>query len=148
MFKRAIQRFHLHGRRHASCLVIAEHNNAALGEATVLVAGKDCKAAADEAAKLAGVTKVVVADSPALEFRMPETFAPFISTVAPGYSHVFAGASSFGKNIIPRAAVLNDVAPISDITAIESEDTFIRPMYAGNAMATVQSSDPIKYVSV
>merc|ERR1719493_249684 len=91
---------------------------------------------------------VVVADNPALEYRMPETFAPFISGMSSSYTHVLVGASSFGKNLLPRAAILSDVAPISDITGIESEDTFIRPMYAGNAMATVQSSDSVKFVSV
>merc|ERR1719493_287150 len=91
---------------------------------------------------------VVVADNPALEYRMPETFAPFISGMSSSYTHVFVGASSFGKNLLPRAAVLSDMAPISDITAIQSEDTFVRPMYAGNAMATVQSTDPVKFVGV
>jgi len=148
--------------RNASSLVIAEHNNSALGEATfsaiaaasqlgectVLIAGKDCAKSAEEAAKCKGVTKVVVADDAALEFRMPEALAPMVSEMSSNYSHVFVGASSFGKNILPRCAVLSDMAPISDITSIQSEDTFVRPMYAGNAMATVQSTDPVKFVGV
>lgn len=162
MLQRTVRRLVSQNRRHASCLVIAEHNNSSLGEGTfsaiaaasqlgettVLVAGKDCAKSAEEAAKCKGVSKVVVADTPDLEFRMPESLAPMVAGMSSGYSHVFVGASSFGKNLLPRAAVLSDMAPISDITAIQSEDTFVRPMYAGNAMATVQSADSVKFISV
>lgn len=162
IIQRTAQRLVTQNVRNASSLVIAEHNNASVGEATfsaiaaasqlgettVLVGGKDCGKVAEEVAKCKGVTKVVVADNPALEYRMPETFAPFISGMSSNYTHVFVGASSFGKNLLPRAAVLSDMAPISEITSIQSEDTFVRPMYAGNAMATVQSSDTVKFISV
>lgn len=162
MLQRTVRRLVTQNKRFASCLVVAEHDNSSLGEATffaiaaasqlgettVLVAGKDCAKSALEAAKCKGVSKVVVADNSALEFRMPEALAPMVSGMASNYSHVFVGASSFGKNLLPRAAVLSDMAPISEITSIESEDTFIRPMYAGNAMATVQSIDAIKFISV
>lgn len=162
MLQRTVRRLVSQNRRHASCLVVAEHDNSSLGEATfsaiaaasqlgettVLIAGKDCAKSAEQAAQCKGVSKVVVADSPDLEFRMPENLAPMVSGMSSSYSHVFVGASSFGKNLLPRAAVLSDMAPISDITSIQSEDTFVRPMYAGNAMATVQSTDSTKFISV
>jgi len=163
MFSRSVRSLsQLSQKRFASCLVVAEHNNAALGEATfsaisaasrlgdttVLVAGKNCGDAAAEAASCAGVSKVLVAENDAFEFGMPEKLAPFISSLSDSYSHIVVGASAFGKNLLPRAAVLTDCAPITEVTAIESEDTFIRPMYAGNALATVQSTDKIKFLSV
>ena len=144
-------------------LVIAEHDNAALRPATlntltaagqiggdvhVLVAGSDCSGAAAAAAKVAGVAKVLVADDPAFAHGLAENLAPLIVKLAAGYSHVLAPASTFGKNVMPRVAALLDVQQISDITGVESADTFTRPIYAGNAIATVQSRDPIKVVTV
>ena len=144
-------------------LVIAEHDNAALKPATlhavaaasrlgadihVLVAGKGAQPVADAAAKVAGVTKVLLADDAAYEHALPETLAPLVAGIAKGYSHVLAAATSAGKNVAPRIAALLDVAAISDITAVIDEATFERPIYAGNAIATVKSSDAIKVVTV
>jgi electron transfer flavoprotein alpha subunit len=144
-------------------LIIAEHDNASLRAATlntvaaaqelggdleILVAGKGCQAAADEAARIAGVSKVLLADSDEYEHALPENLAPLIQGLASNYSHVLAPAGTFGKNVMPRAAALLDVQQISDISAIESADTFTRPIYAGNAMATVQSSDAVKLITV
>ncbi len=145
-----------------SVLVIADHDNAALKPATlnavtaaaklgdvhVLVAGSEAAAVAEAAARVAGVTKVLHADAPAYAHPLAEALAPLIARLAAGYSHVLAAATTTGKNLLPRVAALLDVAQISDITAIESADTFIRPIYAGNAMATVQSIDPIKVITV
>jgi len=144
-------------------LVIADHDNAALKPATlnavaaaqkigsdihVLVAGQGARAAAEAAAKVAGVTKVLLADDAALAHHLPEAVAPLVVSVAKDYSHVLAAATSEGKNLMPRVAALLDVAAISDITAVVGSDTFERPIYAGNAIATVQSSDPVKVVTV
>jgi electron transfer flavoprotein alpha subunit len=144
-------------------LVIAEHDNAALrpatlntiaaaakigGDITVLVAGHGCAAAAGAAAAVAGVSKVLAADAPQFEHALAEDFAALVLALAAGYSHLLAPASSFGKNFMPRVAALLDVAQVSDIVAIESADTFVRPIYAGNALATVQSRDAIKVVTV
>ncbi|WP_374262772.1 electron transfer flavoprotein subunit alpha/FixB family protein, partial [Zoogloea sp.] len=146
-------------------LVIAEHDNAGLKAATlntvsaatklgadieVLVAGSNCGAAADAAAKLAGVAKVKVADAAAYFDQGAENLAALLVDVvkAGGYSHVLAPATTFGKNVLPRVAALLDVAQISDITAVESLDTFVRPIYAGNALATVKSADPVKVITV
>ena len=146
-------------------LVIAEHDNASLKGATlntvsaaaklgaaidVLVAGAGCGAAAEAAAKLAGVAKVKVADAAAYAEQGAENVAALLVEVikAGGYSHVLAPATTFGKNILPRVAALLDVAQISEIVAIESADTFVRPIYAGNALATVKSSDAIKVITV
>ena len=144
-------------------LVVAEHDNAALkpatlnavtaagelgGEIDVLVAGTGCAAAAAAAAKVAGVAKVLVADAPEYGHALAENLAPLIVSLAPNYSHVLAPASTFGKNIMPRAAALLDVQQISDISGIESSDTFVRPIYAGNAMATVKSNDSVKLITV
>ncbi|WP_374487052.1 electron transfer flavoprotein subunit alpha/FixB family protein [Zoogloea sp.] len=146
-------------------LVIAEHDNAGLKAATlntvsaavklggdieVLVAGAACGAAAEAAAKLAGVAKVKVADGAAYAEQSAENLAALLVDVikAGGYSHVLAPATTFGKNVLPRVAALLDVAQISDIVAIESADTFVRPIYAGNALATVKSADPIKVITV
>ncbi|WP_374495546.1 electron transfer flavoprotein subunit alpha/FixB family protein [Zoogloea sp.] len=148
-----------------SILVIAEHDNASLKGATlntvsaaaklgaaidVLVAGAGCGAAAEAAAKLAGVAKVKVADAAAYAEQGAENVAALLVEVikAGGYSHVLAPATTFGKNILPRVAALLDVAQISEIVAIESADTFVRPIYAGNALATVKSSDAIKVITV
>ena len=146
-----------------SVLVIAEHDNAALGAATlntiaaarqlgddvhVLIAGAGCAGAADAAAKAAGVGKVRVADDAAYANQLAENLAALIAGIASEYSHVLIPATKAGKNVLPRAAALLDVSPVSDISGIESADTFVRPIYAGNAIATVQSSDAIKLVSV
>jgi electron transfer flavoprotein alpha subunit len=113
-----------------------------------LVAGSGAQAVADEAAKAAGVSKVLLADDAAYGNGLAENIAPLIAAQAAGYSHVLAPATTFGKNVMPRAAALLDVAQISDITAVISADTFERPIYAGNAMATVQSSDSVKVVTI
>jgi electron transfer flavoprotein alpha subunit len=143
-------------------LVLAEHDNQhlkaatlhtvtaaakAAGEVHVLVAGHNCAAVAQQAAKIQGVTKVLVADAPHLADGLAENVAEQVLAVAKGYSHVFAPATSFGKNVLPRVAAKLDSAQVSDIIGVESADTFTRPIYAGNAIATVQSSDPIKVVT-
>jgi electron transfer flavoprotein alpha subunit len=148
-------------------LVIAEHDNQALKPATlnalaaaseiakvgggdihVLVAGKDCRAVADAAAQAPGVAKVLLADDAAYEHGLAENLAPLVVKLASGYSHVLAPATTSGKNLMPRVAALLDVMQISDISGVESADTFVRPIYAGNALATVQSKDPIKIITV
>ncbi|ACO75890.1 probable electron transfer flavoprotein alpha subunit [Laribacter hongkongensis HLHK9] len=144
-------------------LVIAEHDNAALksttkntvtaaarlgGDIHVLVLGAGAQAAAAEAAKLAGVSKVLLADNAAFAHGLAENLAPAIAGLAKDYSHVLAPATSFGKNVMPRVAALLDVAQLSDIVGIESADTFVRPVYAGNVLVTVQSSDAVKVVTV
>ncbi len=146
-----------------SILVIAEHDNGSLKKATlntvsaaaamggdidILVAGSGCDAAAQEAAQTAGVGKVIVADNTCYEHQLPEAVAPLVAEVGKGYSHILAAATTTGKNLMPRVAALLDVGQISDITEVKSEDSFVRPIYAGNAMATVQTSDPIKVVTV
>jgi len=143
-------------------LVIAEHDNqslkagtlntvtaaAKLGEVHVLVAGHNAVAAADAAKAVAGVAKVLLADNAAYAHGLAENLAPLVVGLASGYSHVLAPASSYGKNLLPRVAALLDVAQISDIIAVESADTFVRPVYAGNVLATVQSADAIKVITV
>ena len=144
-------------------LVYAEHDNQELsavtlsavtaaaemgGSVTLLVAGSDCSAVVQASASVAGVEKVLVADDPALAAQLAENVAPLVAELAPGYSHVVAAATTTGKNIMPRAAALLDKQQVSDITAVVSEDTFVRPIYAGNAMAIVQSTDAIKLVTV
>ena len=146
-----------------SVLVIAEHDNAALKGATlntvaaagklggpvhVLVAGADCRAAADAAAKVAGVEKVLVADDARYAHGLAEPLSLLIADLAKGYAAVLAPATTSGKNVMPRVAALLDVAQISDIVGVESADTFVRPIYAGNALATVRSADAIKIVTV
>ncbi|MBT00852.1 MAG: electron transfer flavoprotein subunit alpha [Oceanospirillaceae bacterium] len=146
-----------------SILVVADHNNAALvgatantvaaarqidGDITVLVAGSRCGAAAEEAAKLSGIAKVVVADNAAYEHQLAENVSLLVAELGKDFSHILAPATSNGKNIMPRVAALLDVAQISDIIAVESADTFKRPIYAGNAIATVQSEDAIKVITV
>ncbi len=146
-----------------SILVIAEHDNAELkpstlhtvtaagelgGEIHVLVAGQGSAGVAEAAAKVAGVAKVLHAEAEAYEHQLAENLAPLIVKLAGGYGHVLAPATTFGKNVMPRAAALLDVQQISDISGIESPDTFVRPIYAGNAMATVQSTDAIKVITV
>jgi electron transfer flavoprotein alpha subunit len=144
-------------------LVIAEHDNASLkavtlntvtaasqcgGEVHVLVAGSNCGAAAEQAAKIAGVSKVLVADAPQFADGLAENVAEQILAVAGSYSHILAPASAYGKNILPRVAAKLDVAQISEITKVDSPDTFERPIYAGNAIATVQSGDKVKVITV
>jgi len=144
-------------------LVIAEHNNQTLNPLTgcvitaaaqidsdihVLVAGKDCQAVAEQSASYEGVSKVLIADNQGLEFQLPEAVTPVILEMASAYSAVLAAASTTGKNLLPRVAALLDVSQISDIVAVQSADTFIRPIYAGNALATVQSQDAIKVLTV
>ncbi|MDK0997562.1 FAD-binding protein, partial [Burkholderia contaminans] len=148
-------------------LVIADHDNASIkavtlnavaaaqvlnavggGDVHVLVAGHDAQAAADAAAKIAGVTKVLLADAPQLADGLAENVEATVMNVANGYAHIVAPATAYGKNIAPRIAAKLDVAQISEITAVISADTFERPIYAGNAIATVQSGDPVKVITV
>jgi electron transfer flavoprotein alpha subunit len=144
-------------------LIIAEHDGKALkgatahvvtaaaaigGENHILVAGTNCRAVAEEAAKFDGVTKVLLADAPGLEHATAEDMAALVLGLAKSYSHVLAPATTFGKNFLPRVAALLDVAQISDILAVVSPDTFERPIYAGNAIAKVQSKDAIKIITV
>jgi len=144
-------------------LVIAEHDNASLkavtlntvtaaaqcgAEVHILVAGSGCGAVAEQAAKVAGVSKVLVADAPHFADGLAENVAEQILAVAGAYSHILAPASAFGKNILPRVAAKLDVAQISEITKVDAPDTFERPIYAGNAIATVQSSDSVKVITV
>ena len=143
-------------------LVIAEHDNqelkpatlntvtaaAELGDVEILVLGHQCSSVNEAAAKVVGVGKVRVADSAFLEHPLAERLTPTIVKLASEYSHVLAPATTFGKNVLPRAAALLDVAQISEITAVEGPDTFVRPIYAGNALATVQSSDAIQLITV
>ncbi len=144
-------------------LLIAEHDNAALKDAThkaltaaaqmggdvhVLVAGNNAGQAAAQAAKLAGVKKVLHAESPTLERPLAEPMAALIVSLAPGYEHIVAAATNNGKNFMPRAAALLDVMQVSDISEVKGPDTFVRLIYAGNAVQTVQSTDRIKVVTV
>jgi len=144
-------------------LVLAEHDNASIRKATlntvaaaqkiggdihVLVAGHNAGAAAKQAAQIAGVAKVLHADAAHLGEFLAENMAALLVALAKGYSHLLAPATSTGKDIMPRAAALLDVQQISDIVAVESADTFVRPIYAGSALATVKSGDPIKVITV
>ncbi|RQZ71324.1 electron transfer flavoprotein subunit alpha/FixB family protein [Burkholderia sp. Bp9004] len=118
------------------------------GDVHVLVAGHAAQAAADAAAKIAGVSKVLLADAPQLADGLAENIEATVLTIAEQYSHILAPATAYGKNVAPRIAAKLDVAQISDITAVVSADTFERPIYAGNAIATVQSSDSVKVITV
>jgi electron transfer flavoprotein alpha subunit len=120
----------------------------ALGEIHVLVAGVDLAGASAAAAKLPGVTKVLVADNPALDHLLAEPTAALLVQLAPSYAHMLAATTAVGKNVMPRVAALLDVQPISDIAAVVDADTFVRPIYAGNGMATVKSSDAKKIMTV
>ena len=146
-----------------SVLVIAEHDNASIksgtlntitaatklgGDVHVLVAGSGCAAAAQAAAKIAGVAKVLVADAAQYANGLAENLGDLVAGLAKGYSHVLAPATTYGKNFLPRVAALLDVAQISDIIKVESADTFVRPIYAGNVLATVQSADSVKIITV
>ncbi|MFT5716478.1 MAG: electron transfer flavoprotein alpha subunit [Oleiphilaceae bacterium] len=146
-----------------SILVIADHDNASIkpvtlnvlaaakaigGDIDVLVAGSGCGAAAEAAAKAEGVTKVLVADNAAYAHSLAENLSLLVADLGKGYSHIITSAGTTGKDFLPRVAALLDVAQISDIIRVESADTFVRPIYAGNAIATVQSSDSIKVITV
>ncbi len=121
---------------------------AKLGDIHVLVTGKGIEAAAAAAAKLPGVSRVFVADGDDYANTLAETLAALLVAMAPNYTHLMAAATASGKNIMPRVAALLDSQPISDIAGVEDADTFIRPIYAGNALVTVKSSDPIKVITV
>jgi electron transfer flavoprotein alpha subunit len=114
----------------------------------ILVAGSDCAGQAGAAAKIAGVSKVLKADDAAYANGLAENVAELVKSVATSYSHVLVGATSFGKNVMPRAAALLDVQQISEITDVVDAETFVRPIYAGNALATVKSSDAVKIITV
>ena len=120
----------------------------ALGEVHALVAGAGLGDAAAAAAKLPGVAKVLVADAPALDHLLAEPTAALLVALAPDYSHILAATTAVGKNVLPRVAALLDVQPISDIAEVIDADTFVRPIYAGNGMATVKSSDAKKIITV
>jgi len=144
-------------------LIIAEHDNEVLkssvlntvaaatkigGEVHVLVAGNNCQSVADAASKVQGVSKVLLAEAEWLGHGLAEEVAEVVCAAAEGYSHLLAPATSFGKNVMPRVAAQLDVAQVSDIVGVESDDTFVRPIYAGNALATVTSSDSKKVITV
>ncbi len=146
-----------------SVLVIAEHDGQQLkpgttntvtaaakigGDITVLVAGQQCAGAAQAAAKIAGVKKVLLADAPQYAGGVAENIAALVLTVASQYTHILAPATGFGKNFMPRVAATLDVQQVSEISAVVSADTFVRPIYAGNALATVQSADKVKVITV
>src|ERR1700744_2140741 len=119
-----------------------------LGEVHALVAGSGLAAASATAAKLPGVAKVLVADNPALDHLLAEPTAALLLALAPAYSHLLAATTAVGKSVMPRVAALLDVQPISDIAGVEDADTFIRPIYAGNGLAVVKSSDSKKIITV
>jgi electron transfer flavoprotein alpha subunit len=146
-----------------SILVIAEHDNQSLkaatrnavaaaqkigGEVHVLVAGAGCAAVAEAASKLSGVARVRVADAAHYSDQLAENVAALVVANAGGYSHILAASTANGKNMLPRVAALLDVAQITDVMVVESADTFVRPIYAGNVLATVKSSDPVKVITV
>ncbi|HUZ62450.1 MAG TPA: FAD-binding protein [Acetobacteraceae bacterium] len=121
---------------------------AKLGEVHGLVAGENVRAAAEAASRIPGVAKVLLADAPAFGHALAEPLAALLVSLAPGYSHLLSAATATGKNVIPRVAALLDVQPISDIAGVVDADTFIRPIYAGNALATVKSADAKKVITV
>jgi len=144
-------------------LIIAEHDNLSLKAATLntvtaagqlgddihlLVAGEGCAAAAEAAARVSGIGKVLLVDDARYAHALAEPVSLLVSSLAAGYSHLLAAADTFGKSVMPRVAALLDVAQLSDIVAIESADTFVRPIYAGNALETVQSDDAIRLLTV
>jgi electron transfer flavoprotein alpha subunit len=146
-----------------SILVVAEHDNTSIksvtlntvaaasaigGDIAILVAGSNCGGAAEAAAKIAGVSKVLVADNAAYEHQLAENMGLLVAELGKDYSHVLVAATTTGKNFAPRAAALLDVEQISEIISVESADTFTRPIYAGNCIATVQSSDTVKVITV
>ncbi|MDN2664582.1 FAD-binding protein [Psychromonas sp. 14N.309.X.WAT.B.A12] len=144
-------------------LIIAEHDNSSLKEITLntitaatqiggdidlLIAGEDCAAAAEAAAKISGVTRVLVADQACYNGQLAENMAALIMSMASNYSHILAPSTANGKNVLPRVAAKLDVSVLSDIISVESPDTFKRSIYAGNIIATLQSLDPIKLLTV
>ena len=144
-------------------LVIAEHDNNEIkgstihaiaaayqlgGSVDLLVAGLNCSTAATNGAKIEGIAKVLLADSEPYENQLAENIAPLIQQISNKYSHILMAATTTGKNIIPRAAALADAQPISDVISIVNKDTFKRPIYAGNVIATIQSNDKIKFMTV
>ena len=146
-----------------STLVVAEHDNAELkpvtlvvvaaanaigGDVDILVAGEGCGGVADAAKQIPGIGKVLVADNAAYGHQLAENIAALVAELAAGYSHVLTAHSTVGKNFLPRVAAALDVAQISDIQSVDAPDTFKRPIYAGNAIATVKSNDAIKVISV
>lgn len=146
-----------------SVLVIAEHDNKTLNNVTasvvtaagqlgedihVLVAGENCQAVTQAAARLEGVSQVLAADHGVYAHQLPETLAGLVEGLAMDYNAILAAANTSGKNLMPRVAALLDVGQVSDIVAVQSPDTFVRPVYAGNALGTVQSSDPLKVITV
>jgi Electron transfer flavoprotein, alpha subunit len=146
-----------------SILVIAEHDNKALngatlnvvaaaqkigGDITVLVAGSGAQAVADQAAKVAGVSKVLLADDAAYANQLAENVAKLVASIGAGYTHILAASTTTGKNVLPRAAALLDVSMITDIIAVEGPKTFKRPIYAGNAIATVESGESVVVATV
>lgn len=151
--------------RFASTLVIAEHNNEKLtpvtlnaitaaskigGDITCLIAGSQCTKVVESALKVKGVGKVLVAENDAFKGFLPESLTPLIVEIQNklNFTHLMAGATAYGKNLLPRVAAKLDVSPVSDIIGIKSEDTFVRTIYAGNAIQTVQSTDPVKVITV
>lgn len=146
-----------------SILIIAEHDNANLKPATLnalaaatqiggdidlLVVGANCQAVAEQASKAQGLTRVLLADDAAYEYQLAENVSKLVVELSEGYSHILAPATTTGKNMLPRVAALLDVAQLSDVIKVESADTFVRPIYAGNAIATVQSSDAVKVITI
>jgi electron transfer flavoprotein alpha subunit len=146
-----------------SILVVAEHDNTSIksvtlntvaaasaigGDIAILVAGSNCGGAAEAAAKIAGVSKVLVADNAAYEHQLAENMSLLVAEIGKDYSHVLVAATTTGKNFAPRVAALLDVEQISEIISVESADTFTRPIYAGNCIASVQSSDTVKVITV
>ena len=146
-----------------SVLILVEHDNEQVKSSTfntvtaarqvsddlhALVVGCNCDAVAAAAAQIDGIQKVIKCDSDRYQYGLVENVAPVVESIATGYSHVFAPASTFGKNLMPRVAAMLDVQQVSDISEIVSEDTFVRPIYAGNALATVRSSDSVKLITV
>ena len=146
-----------------SILVIAEHDNQSLkgaslntitaasqigGDIHLLVIGANCASVAEQGANVVGVSKVLVADNAAYEHQLAENVSKLVVELAPAYSHILAPATTTGKNVLPRVAALLDVAQLSDVIKVEAEDTFVRPIYAGNAIATVKSTDATKVMTV
>ncbi|MEI6729914.1 MAG: electron transfer flavoprotein subunit alpha/FixB family protein, partial [Pseudomonadota bacterium] len=144
-------------------LIIADHNNAKLAKATlhvviaakqiggeidILILGKDCRAVADQAAKISGITKILLCDDVAYEHNLAENIADFVANIASGYSHILTAATSTGKDFLPRAAALLDIPQVSEVIEIVSPDTFKHPIYAGNAIETVQVQAAIKILTI
>ena len=146
-----------------SIIVLAEHNNDELKSATlsainaasniddkidILVVGSECQNVVNTLKKIKIIKKIIVVDDPKYLNSIAEFISPILISLSKDYSHILAAASTFGKNVMPRVAALLDVAQISDIIKIENDDTFVRPIYAGNALATVQSTDTIKVITI